>query len=177
MDEACRMLGVPMSQLADLRERHPNGSWIGLLLESVMWLVGSLSLLYFLSPVCSPSGLLPPPPAMQLTAQHSRWAKRERDLFGSIPYSWGDHVLTHKLSLSPTGENGDWEGLSWLWAVPSWARGDIAKVKLSLTFFSVPNVRSFFFFFFLFLFSGMLELPHWTPGLHRGSLICVNSWS
>lgn len=59
-----------MSQLGDLREGHPKGSWIGLSMESVMWLVGSLSLLYFLSPVWSPSGSLPPPPTMQLTTQH-----------------------------------------------------------------------------------------------------------
>lgn len=124
---------VPVGQL-----QGPKGkvSPEGFLMESMVWLVGSMSLW---SPARLLSAFLPAfshPSVKQLTTAYSGWGKREIILFDSIIHSWGSRVLNHMLTLSPNlwpvGEILSQEGLSWPWVVSLWGRDEMSKIKLFL---------------------------------------------
>lgn len=132
-NKAWGVMRVPVGQL-----QGPKGkvSPEGFLMESMVWLVGSMSLW---SPARLLSAFLPAfshPSVKQLTTAYSGWGKREIILFDSIIHSWGSRILNHMLTLSPNlwpvGEILSQEGLSWPWVVSLWGRDEMSKIKLFL---------------------------------------------
>ena len=133
INKAWGVMRVPVGQLQGSKGRvSPEG----FLMESMVWLVGSMSLW---SPARLLSAFLPAfsyPSVKQLTTAYSGWCKREIILFDSIIHSWGSRVLNHMLTLSPNlwpvGEILSQKGLSWPWVVSLWARDEMSKIKLFL---------------------------------------------
>lgn len=80
------------------------------LMESVVSKIWS-----FYCPLRALASVLSGAPHFQLgsTPQYSGCSKKEMGLLDSIPQSWGSHMLTHMVSLSPMGKIkglGDFSG-------------------------------------------------------------------
>ena len=133
ISEAWGVMMVPVGQLQGSKGKvSPEGFFI----ESMVWLVGSMSLWI---PAMLLSAFLPAfshPSVKQLTMTYFGWGKIEISLFDSIIHSWGSRILNHMFTLSlnlwPVGEILSQEGLSWPWVVSLWGRDEVSKIKLFL---------------------------------------------
>lgn len=136
---------VPVGQLQGSKGKvSPEG----FLIESMVWLVGSMSLWI---PAVLLSAFLPAfshPSVKQLTTAYFGWGKIEISLFDSIIHSWESRILNHMFTLSlnlwPVGEILSQEGLSWPWVVSLWGRDEVSEIKLFLLPSPVHTTCTFF---------------------------------
>ena len=144
ISEAWGMMMVPMGQLQGSKGKvYPEG----FLIESMVWLVGSMSLWI----PAMLSAFLPAfshPSVKQLTTTYFGWGKIEISLSDSIIHSWGSRILNHMftlpLNLWPVAEILSQEGLSWPWVVSLWGRDEVSKIKLFLLPSPVHTTCTFF---------------------------------
>lgn len=134
--------GSPWANWGNPQTEHSQWPWVGFLMESIKWLVWSVSLwwsLRALAAVLSASSC-----ALSCsTPRYSGWVVKEVGLFGSIPYSWGNLMLTYVPS-PPFREIMGWD-LLWHWVLLLWGRGDSDTAKLFLLPSSMCKISFFFF--------------------------------
>lgn len=132
-------LGYSWATCSIIRWGTLSDSCMGFLMEFTKWWVGSVTLcsvLFWALAVHSSS------PSLLLShAVHNSvfWIRWERN--GPL-YNCGSWVL-HTFPLSPMGKITGWD-LSWYWAVPSWRRNDMGKMKQFLLPFPVDPIPYFY---------------------------------